>query len=336
LLVVVSIPLTLAVVFIVALLFGESINRITLFALILSLGLLVDSSTVVIENIVRHLNKDGERRRKSGIVINAVNEVGPGLFMSTVTTILAFVPMAFVTGMMGPYMGKIPFFVPVALVASLFISLTLNPWMASGILKEEVHHPVSPSHRGAYLSEKIHYLGVSIISLYERYLLSLLSNSRKRRFVLEGIAFLIILSFSLPAFQLVKFRMLPKADREQFFLYIDMPRGTFLEKTFDVTLNFERELLKNKNVKMVQSFVGTPPVQDFNGLFRNDSSRNQFCQATLRVGLTDPDDRDISSSEIAESLRPVLLKSSEKITRGMAKLKLVETRRGLPFCQPFF
>lgn len=128
LVVAIAIPLTLAIVFGVGNLFGQTVNRITLFALILSLGLLVDSATVVVENIYRLLRKEKEKKKKE-IVVEAVDEVGNGLLMSTLTTILAFYPMAFVTGMMGPYMGPIPFFVPVALLASLLIAFTINPFL---------------------------------------------------------------------------------------------------------------------------------------------------------------------------------------------------------------
>ncbi len=332
LLVAVSIPLTLAVVFIVALLSGENVNRITLFALILSLGLLVDSSTVVIENIVRHLNKDGERRSRSGIVINAVNEVGPGLFMSTVTTILAFVPMAFVTGMMGPYMGPIPFFVPVALVASLLISLTINPWMAAVLLREEIHHHARKKDRIAYIKEKFDFIGNRIVDYYGNYLRQLMNDRKKLRRTMSVIAVLVLVSLSLPVLKLVKFRMLPKADREQFFLYIDMPSGTSLEKTFDASVLFEKELLKSKYVAMVQSYVGTPPVMDFNGLFRNVSSRQEHNQATIRVGLVTADKRSLKSEEIVERLRPVLEEKALNfpVSKGRVKLKLVEDPPGPP------
>ena len=230
LLVAISIPLTLASVFGVGFLTGQSINRITLFALILSLGLLVDNATVVIENIVRRM-KTEKKKGRIDTVISAVNEVGPGLFMSTVTTVIAFIPMAFVTGMMGPYMGPIPFFVPAALILALVISLTLNPWMASVALKpgNKTRSIPLPSviHHGV---DRVKKIGSGIFESYHRYLHKLLVNRKARRRALSVIGLLIILSLLLPAVALVKFRMLPKADREQFFLYIDLPEGTPLER----------------------------------------------------------------------------------------------------------
>lgn len=333
----ISIPLTLASVFGVAYVTGQNINRITLFALILSLGLLVDSATVVIENIVRKLKNDKPRENEWEVqfkmrkVIEAVNEVGVGLFISTVTTVLAFLPMAFVTGMMGPYMGPIPFFVPTALVLALFIAYTINPWLASVFIKTE---PDSETKKKSIFEQIISPLvkaGTLVFNIYKNLLHKLMTSPKMRKIYLSVIFTLLLLSVLLPAVTLVKFRMLPKADKEQFFLYIDLPEGTPLEETLEISKTFEKKLLGQDNIVMVQSYVGRAPILDFNGLFRGVEARKESYQATLRVGLTKPDERDISSEDLVMGYRPELEKLASKLRKpDFIKLKLVEDPPGPP------
>ena len=330
-LVAMAIPLTLASVFGLAFITGQNINRITLFALILSLGLLVDNATVVIENIVRRLSFE-TRISKIEIIINSVNEVGPALVMSTITTVLAFFPMFFVTGMMGPYMGPIPFFVPAALILSLLISFTINPWFASVVLKKETikGKTILPGilAKGA---EYFNNFGSYIFESYHRFLHSLLINKKKRIISLGVIGFVLVVSLLLPAVKLVKFRMLPKADRKQFFLYIDLPVGTPLEETYRVSKDYEKLLLDNRDIIMTQSYVGRPPILDFNALFKGVVFRKESHQATIRVGLTDPEERDIPSEDIVLKLRPGLISAAKKISPGKkVKLKLIEDPPGPP------
>lgn len=309
-LVAVAIPLTLASVFIAAYFGDQSINRITLFALILSLGLLVDNATVVIENITRKLSENKEWKLSHFYL--AVDEVGPGLVMSTITTLIAFFPMAFISGMMGPYMGPIPFFVPAALTFSLFLSLSINPWMASIIMKKE-----SLQNQDAKTSK--------FILKYKHYLRELLKNKKRGKIFLAVTLLLIIISASLPVFYLVKFRMLPKADVNQFYLYVDLKKGSSLEQTVKKTQSLEDTLLKNKNIKMVQSYIATSPISDFNGLFKNTSARKEVFQSTIRVGLVDKDHRDTTSEEIVLKLRNELNELFPNI-----KLKLIEDPPGPP------
>ncbi|HON78235.1 MAG TPA: efflux RND transporter permease subunit [Spirochaetota bacterium] len=336
LLVAISIPLTLASVFGVGFLTGQNINRITLFALILSLGLLVDNATVVIENIVRRMKAE-KKKGRIDTVISAVNEVGPGLFMSTVTTVIAFIPMAFVTGMMGPYMGPIPFFVPAALILALVLSLTLNPWMASVVLKPEAEkRSLRLPSAIRNILDRTKELGNKTFESYHRYLHRLLVDRKARRRAMSFIGLLLVVSLMLPAVTLVKFRMLPKADREQFFLYLDLPEGTPLERTFEITRFFEKKLLQEKNVVMTQSYIGRPPILDFNGLFRGVESRRKSSQATIRVGLTNPDHRDTKSAILVQQMRPRLERAAASLTRiKSVKLKLVEDPPGPPVRSTF-
>ncbi|KKT89865.1 MAG: AcrB/AcrD/AcrF family protein [Parcubacteria group bacterium GW2011_GWC1_45_14] len=325
LIVAVSIPLTLAAVFGIGSLAGQNINRITLFALILSLGLLVDSATVVIENIWRKLKADKVSSKKE-IIIRAVDEVGMGLFMSTVTTILAFYPMAFVTGMMGPYMGPIPFFVPAALIASLLISYTINPFLADILIKK---HDTDDQEKTANAKQKIsNRLMDSIRKRYADLLKDLLENDKKRKFVILSCVAAFFLVMTFPVFQIVKFRMLPKADKEQFYLYLDLPSGSSLEKTDGISKKIEEFLLKKETVTKIQSFVGDPQIVDFNGLFKGSDARTGENQATLKINLVPKQSRKETSEQIALAIREEL--SDELQNEPDAKIKIVEDPPGPP------
>lgn len=316
-LVAIAIPLTLASVFGFAFLFDQTINRITLFALILSLGMLVDNATVVIENIVRKVASLKEPKEID--FAEAVNEVGPGLFMSTVTTVLAFIPMAFISGMMGPYMGPIPFFIPVALVMALFISYSINPWMASILINK--NQADDRKKVGAF--EK---LGMKFIHSYREMIKGLLHSKKKRVSFLLGLFFILLAVSSFPFIKLVKFRMLPKANVDQFFLYVDLPENSPLEKTYSISKALEKKLLSFSEVKMVQSYVGTPPIIDFNGLFKGVSARQNPHQATLRVGLLPDDERELTSEQLVLKWRVLLRKEvSDDVI-----LQLIEDPPGPP------
>ena len=326
----IAIPLSLLSVFGVGLLFDQTINRITLFALILSLGLLVDSATVVVENMYRHLKKyqsergnKGNNKTREDVITDAVAEVGGGLVMSTITTVLAFVPMAFVTGMMGPYMGPIPFFVPAAIIASLFIALTISPFVGNSIL--------STKESGRGLLNKIRAKirrGVQYIeNSYEKFILSIFANRKKQNILLGLIGALLLLSMLLPAVSLVKFRMLPKADRNQFYIYLDAINNTHIDKTNELAGEVSKIVLKNEDVFNIQTTVGIPPVIDFNGLFKGSDSRKESHQATLKINLVDKNDREVTSEDIAIAVRKSLLEFGVK---NNVNIKIIEDPPGPP------
>jgi multidrug efflux pump subunit AcrB len=327
-LVAISIPLTLFTVFGIGYLAGQNINRITLFALILSLGLLVDNATVVIENIVRRLQLKKQGESKAEVIIQSVEEVGIGLLMSTVTTVLAFIPMAFVTGMMGPYMGPIPFFLPVALIVSLFLSYTINPWMAYLFLE------VKTSEITNQWFGKIKNWVSRILDFYKKFLHSVITKKNFRNRTLLIILVLVILSLLLPATALVKFRMLPKANREQFFIYLDLKEGSSLEETFKVAKEIEKEVLKEDIVIKTDTFVGTPPILDFNGLFKAVQFRRSSHQATIRVAFNKIDERKITSEEFVLKIRERLFVKLNSIA-DKAVLKLIEDPPGPPVLSTF-
>lgn len=343
----IAIPLVLSMVFGAGYLAGQTVNRITLFALILSLGLLVDNATVIVENIVRHLKK-GDIDKKYP-VIRAVDEVGMGLVMSTVTTLLAFFPMMFITGMMGPYMGPIAFFVPVALIFSLLIALTINPFLSYKLLSRTqvepelenklLFKPAKSNRLGvetntvfSRLCQKFKKLsemgGKKINKTYRDLLKEIFDNRKFRKKILILVAVLFIFSILLPVVGIVKFRMLPKADREQFYVYLDYPDGTSIEENNRITTKVEDFLLQETEVISVQSFVGAPPVIDFNGLFKGSEGRDIANVSTLKVNLTHHDNRDITSERLVQELRPRLYAMLE--AEVGIKIKLVEDPPGPP------
>lgn len=287
-----AIPLTLALVFIIGYASGATINRITLFALIFSLGLLVDDAIVVIENIYRHFahKKEG----KTDAIAHATGEVGMGVLLSTITAVVVFVPMGLVTGMMGAYMGPIAFFAPVARLASLFVAYTLSPYAASIFLKEHVDG--DGEHERATWYE----------TRYKTFIHRVLDDRTLQNRILAGTLGLVIVAFSLPIFELVHFRMLPKADKEQFYVYLDMPQGTALAATDAATRRIEETLLHDPAVASIETTVATPPVTDFNGLFRGSDARTAPHQATIKVDLAPKGERPKSEAVVA-ALRPALL-----------------------------
>jgi len=296
----ISIPLVLLAVFGTGLIAEQSVNRITLFALILSLGLLVDDAIVVVENIARYFRLY-PKEKKVTLIIRAVDEVGGALALSTFTMAIAFIPMAFVTGMMGPYMGPIPFFVPVALFASLLFAVTINPFLALLFTSKKENSASQDEH--SYESGLFFRAVKWIEYRYARFLTALLTEKKRRDFFLKGVFIVLFVSLLLPLTPLVPFRMLPKADKDQFSLYVDMPQGTSIEATNVLTQEIETIVLNDSEVEMVESFVGQSQVTDFNGLFKGSSSRIGSNQATLKVHLTSHKERVITSEEIASRLR---------------------------------
>ncbi len=308
-----AIPLTLFITLAVGMVLGQTINRITLFALILSLGLLVDDAIVVVENIHRHYRLQQHSRLQGAIL--AVNEIGMPTILATLTVVLAFIPMAFVTGMMGPYMMPIPFNVPVAMITSLFVAFVVTPWASYRLMKAD-HHGNPPS-----LEE------TKIYRMYKKVLEPLLQNPVKRRIVLAAILTAFVITMSFPLFQWVKFRMLPKANKNTFLVSVDMPAGTVLENTDRVARAVGDYIRRIPEVKDYETFVGTGSVMDFNGLLRGGAFREASQFADIRVNLADKEDRKISSEKLVLKIRPDIAKLAREYG---ANIKLVEDPPGPP------
>ncbi|MGE5808607.1 MAG: efflux RND transporter permease subunit, partial [Nitrospirota bacterium] len=309
-----AIPLTLFITLAVGMVAGQTINRITLFALILSLGLLVDDAIVVVENIHRHYKLQQHSRLQGAIL--AVNEIGMPTILATLTVVLAFIPMAFVTGMMGPYMMPIPFNVPVAMITSLFVAFIVTPWASYRLMKAD-HHGSKP----ASLEETMIY------RMYRKIINPLLSDGGKRKVFLGAILAVFVITMSFPLFQWVKFRMLPKANKNTFLVSIDMPAGTVIENTDRVARAVGDYLRRLPEVKDYETFVGTGSVIDFNGLLRGGAFREASHYADIRVNLVDKEDRSASSEKIVLQMRPDIEKIAQEIG---ANIKLVEDPPGPP------
>ena len=310
----------MAFVFVAGFLTDQTINRITLFALILSLGLLVDSATVVVENIFRHFkNSKGNNRHES--IIQGVNEVGIGLFLSTLTSVIVFLPTAYISGMMGDYMGPLSFFIPAALIFSLLIAFVITPLLADLLLPQSAQDLAPDS--GKFF--------MKVSALYEKFLHNILSNKKFKKRFLRLVFGGLFLVFLLPALALVHFKMLPSADKNQFFVYIDTTENTDIPQTHDISKKVSKILLQNPLVQSVQSFSGTAPILDFNGLFKGAQYRNQSHQSTLRVNLIDKDLRRQKSTPLLNQLRTQVLQAPDLAPIwGRVKIKFLEDPPGPP------
>lgn len=326
----ISIPLVLLAVFGTGLLAGQTINRITLFALILSLGLLVDDAIVVVENIARYFRLY-PNENKLKLIVRAVDEVGGALALSTFTMAIAFIPMAFVTGMMGPYMGPIPFFVPTALIASLLFAVTINPFLALLFSKEKNPKQAKKAH--SYESGIFFRIVKQIEGVYAEFLSRLLKEKKRRNIFLSGVLILLIISIILPLTPLVPFRLLPKANKDQFSLYVDLPSDTHIEHTRKITEKIEKIILEEREITSVESAIGEAPVVDFNGLFKGSSGRRGSNQATLKIHLTPHEERLLVSEEIASRIRTSLSLFTKE--NPDAVVRLVEDPPGPPVLATF-
>ena len=304
-----AIPLTLFITLGVAMLAHETINRITLFALILSLGLLVDDAIVVIENIHRQMHASGDR---ASLIADAVAQVASPTILATLTVILAFLPMAFVSGLMGPYMRPIPLDVPVAMLASLVVAIVVTPWAALRVLR-----PRTARTRSLKNWE----------DRYQRWLAVLLQDASRRRVFLRSVVGAVGLAATLPLLQLVQFRMLPSQNEKTFSVTIDEPAGTDIERTRLAARAVERVVLDDPNTHDVESFVGTPAVPDFNSILRGTFARNAAWNAELRVNLVGPQQRSENSESIVRAMRA---KVEAAGARFGAAVRLVEEPPGPP------
>ena len=270
------IPLTLAGTLGVGWIAGQTINRITLFALILALGTLVDDAIAVTENIQRRFELESPLTfaAKTQVAIAAVRELGTPVILSTVTVILAFLPMGFVTGMMGPYMRPIPFNVPVAMLISTTLALTVIPFLALRGIKTKPtvgNHPQDNS----------------LTRWYRQVMTWLLESRLRRRFVLFSVTGLLLVSFSLPLLQIVKFRMLPKADKDTFLVQLEAPNGTTLNKTNQIVRELETILQQDPEITNFETYVGTRSPVDFNGLLRGGTATPINSQVPLTLYSAD-------------------------------------------------
>jgi multidrug efflux pump subunit AcrB len=314
-----SIPLTLLVTFGLANFSGQTVNRVALFGIIIALGLMVDNAIVVIENIHR-LTKSNPEKGKKAIIIEAANQVGMGVFMATLTVVAAFIPMYLVSGMMGAYIRPIPFFVSVSMVISFILAFTVNPALAMKLSTDASHHE----------KENVFQRGVGRLRVvYAKFMRTALDNAKKRKAILITVFSLVFIALSLPFFQIVKINLVPKSDAKQFYIYLDMPNGTPYERTNEVATSVEQTVLNSPEVSGVENFVGMPPIDDFNGMFKGSFARVGENQATLKVDLVPENERKDVSGKIVQDTRESVLKELQD-KQPDAKLVFVEDPAGPP------
>ncbi len=335
-----TVPLILFVVLAVGLMFGQTINRITLFALILSLGLLVDAAIVVIENIHRHMHS-GQITDFSATLIRATNEIGNPTNIATIAVILAFIPMAFVTGMMGPFMLPIPFNVPVAMIASLVIAYMVVPWATRLWLGKKVATmqalAATPSleERGHDKRDVLHRLYVGVIT-------PLLNRRALRWITMLVVIALLFGAMLMPAWQFIRpagmngplsplgveLKMLPNDNTSTLLLQVDMPAGTSLAATDQVARAVGQVLARHPHVTDYSTFTGLTAPIDFAALVRGDMIKRGSNLAQIRVNLVGKHERSDSSHAIAEQLDVAL--DEVRAIFPQAKLKIYETPPGPP------
>ena len=311
-----SVPLTFALTLFSYYLLGYTLNRITLFALVFVVGIVVDDSIIIAENMHRHFKM--KRLPFKQAAIYAINEVGNPTILATFTVIAAILPMAFVSGMMGPYMSPMPIGASIAMILSLFVALTVTPYLGYHLLQEkdnEKHKEEEGLDTGW------------IYKIYKKTEQPLLDSKRKR-WVMLGITVVLLFGSVLMFFtKSVAVKMLPFDNKNEFQVVIDMPEGTTLERTAAVTKEIAQYLSTIPEVTNYQNYIGTSAPITFNGLVRHYDIRGGSNMADIQVNLLPKGDRKLQSHDIAKIARPEIQKISKKYG---ANVKLVEVPPGPP------
>ena len=297
LVVLVAVPVTLALTLFVYYAFGYTLNRITLFALIFSIGILVDDAIVVVENIYRHL-KMGDRAPDVAAV-EGVDEVGNPTILATFTVIAAILPMAVVSGMMGPYMRPIPVGASVAMLASLAVAFVVTPWLAFKLLRGHVGQHTERPDRAHEPEEEGRFS-----HLYGRIMNPLIERKRLRWATYAGVLLLLAASISLVFVRAVQVKMLPFDNKSEFQVILDLPEGSTLETSQAVAHDIAGYLRSVPEVETTQVYAGTASPFNFNGLVRHYFMRSGPNVADIQVNLAPKHHRDRQSHDIAVAVRP--------------------------------
>jgi multidrug efflux pump subunit AcrB len=319
-----AVILTLTVTLFASWAWGFTLNRVSLFALIFSIGILVDDAIVVVENIHRHQQLYPGKTLVQ-IIPGAVDEVGSPTILATLTVIAALLPMAFVSGLMGPYMSPIPINASMGMLLSLAIAFVVTPWLARIWMKPSQAGDHHAAHTG---------LAAKLGPLFERLFEPLLhqqQGARNRKLLSLGIAVLIALSLVLPATGLVLLKMLPFDNKSEFQVVVDMPAGTPLEETAAVMRELGAHLAKQAEVTDYQAYAGTSSPINFNGLVRQYYLRAGGELGDMQVKLVDKHERKDKSHAIATRLRPELQAIGQRFG---ANVKVVEMPPGPPVLAP--
>ncbi|HOV97378.1 MAG TPA: efflux RND transporter permease subunit, partial [Thermomonas sp.] len=320
-----AVVLTLAVTLFASKMMGFTLNRVSLFALIFSIGILVDDAIVVVENIHRHMARDGKSLIEA--IPPAVDEVGGPTILATFTVIAALMPMAFVSGLMGPYMRPIPINASVGMLLSLAIALIVTPWLS---LKLLARHGQSEHAEQSHEAQQAGWLH----RLFERVMSPFLKGEqagKKRALLFASMLGLVLLSASLAVFKLVVLKMLPLDNKSEVQVVVDMPEGSTLEQTNALLTELAAKLDSVPEVLNYQGYAGTAAPINFNGLVRQYFLRSGNNVGDLQVNLVDKHQRGRQSHEIALAMRPMLAKIGANYG---ASVKVVEVPPGPPVLSP--
>ena len=322
LVVLLAIPTTLALTLLVFYLYGYTLNRITLFALIFSIGILVDDAIVVVENIVRHLRlPDAGQKTLGQIALEAVDEVGNPTLLATWAVIAAILPMAFVGGLMGPYMRPIPIGSTAAMLFSVAIAFTITPWAAVRVLKRRAVSLTTTT------GDHDHAPSDWSTRLYHRVMGPLLDHARWRWAFLIGIVALLLASVGLVLFGAVTIKMLPFDNKSEFQLILKAPEGTTLETTTRIAQEMAGAIRGEPEVRDYQIYAGTASPFNFNGLVRHYFLRRGPNIADIQINLVGKNERSLQSHAIAERIR---LKVAPIAARHGATVAVAEVPPGPP------
>jgi multidrug efflux pump subunit AcrB len=310
----VAVPVTLALTLFIYFLAGYTLNRVTLFALIFSIGILVDDAIVVVENIERHYReKAGESFRR--LAAEAVDEVGNPTILATFTVIAAILPMAFVRGLMGPYMRPIPTGASAAMVFSLAVAFVVSPWAAYRTFRRRAPAAHGEAREGWQTR------------VYRRSMGALVRRPRVRVAFFASVLVVLAGSLAMVGAGLVKVKMLPFDNKSEIQVLVDHDEGTPLEVTVETARRMARALAATPEVSDLQIYAGTAAPHNFNGLVRHYFLRRSPSGADIQVNFQDKHERRLQSHDLAKLLRPALV----EIARGRgARVKVVEIPPGPP------
>ncbi|MBW2937210.1 efflux RND transporter permease subunit [Aureisphaera sp. CAU 1614] len=311
-----SVPLTFALTLFSYYMLGYTLNRITLFALVFVVGIVVDDSIIIAENMHRHFKM--KRLPFKQAAIYAINEVGNPTILATFTVIAAILPMAFVSGMMGPYMSPMPIGASIAMLLSLFVALTVTPYLGYHLLREK-HTEEEKEEKGLETSW--------IFKIYKKIEQPLLDNSKKRNLMFLVTIVLLFGSMLMFFTKSVAVKMLPFDNKNEFQIVVDMPEGTTLERTAVVTKEIAQYLSTVPEVVNYQNYIGTSAPITFNGLVRHYDMRGGSNMADIQVNLLHKEDRDLQSHDIAKEVRTEVQNIAKKYG---ANVKIVEVPPGPP------
>lgn len=313
-----SVPITFALTLLSYYMLDYTLNRITLFALVFVTGIVVDDSIIIAENMHRHFKM--KRLPFKQAALYAINEVGNPTILATFTVIASVLPMAFVSGLMGPYMAPMPIGASIAMILSLFVALTITPYLGYIFLREK-------DKKGAEEKPEKPVEDTLIYKIYNKLERPLLENKTKRWLFLGGTFALLMATMVLFFTKSVAVKMLPFDNKNEFQVVIDMPEGTTLERTGVVAKEISQYLATRPEVVNYQNYIGTSAPITFNGLVRHYDLRGGSNMADIQVNLVDKGQRSAQSHDIAKLLRPDIQRIASKYN---ANVKLVEVPPGPP------